>query len=56
MPKSFIKKKNEPNQPGPGFRSQSMFRASIFSKQPLNNLPKFNPSQFRIQHKGGGGK
>jgi hypothetical protein len=58
MVKSFIKSKSEPNQLGPGFRTPSMFRGSMFSKsnQVPNVVPKFNPSQFRTQHKGGGGK
>ncbi len=37
-----------------GFRTPSFFRASKFGgKQNLGTQAKFNPTQFKTQHKGG---
>lgn len=58
--KKFIKSKSEPNATGPGYRTSDHFKGSVFSgegskfseskfKKP--NV-KFNPSQFKTQHKG----
>ena len=57
--KKYSKKKAEPNQPGPGFRTRRDHKVkksiysgggSKFSKK--NPQVKFNPSTFKIQHKG----
>jgi len=51
--KSFIKKKEGPNQAGPGYRTPDHFKGSRFSGGKTTNLPmKFNPAQFKTQHKG----
>lgn len=55
--KKFIKKKAEPNQPGPGYNTSKNFRKSIFggaSKFGGQSIrgKSFNPSTFKIQHKG----
>jgi hypothetical protein len=58
--KNYSKSKDKPNQPGPGFRTASSFRGSIFSgggskfsgNKPQNIKVKFNPAQFKTQHKG----
>lgn len=48
---SFDKSKSGPAL---GFRTPSFFRASKFGgKQNLSGQVKFNPSQFKTQHKGG---
>lgn len=59
--KSFIKGKSAPNAAGPGFRTSDHFKGSLFgggsrfgkgnanAKQPQ---VKFNPAQFKTQHKG----
>lgn len=56
MTKSFIKGKEGKNQTGPAFRTADHFKGSIFSggksKFSAPNT-KFNPSQFKTQHKGG---
>jgi hypothetical protein len=57
--KKYSKKKSEPNQPGPGFRTRRDFKVkqSMFHGGNVNN-PKsskkagFNPSTFKTQHKG----
>lgn len=51
--KSYIKSKTGANQAGPGFRTSDHFRGSRFSggKSPSPRL-KFNPAQFKTQHKG----
>lgn len=58
--KNYQKKKDAKNQPGPGFNTPSIFKAnkSIFGGvntsqmgKPKNTL-KFNPAQFKTQHKG----
>ena len=56
MPKEYIKSKSLPNQTGPGFRTSDHFKGSVFSggkSRISSRIPKFNPSQFRTQHKGG---
>ena len=60
--KSYIKSKSAPNATGPGFRTSDHFKGSIFSgggsrfgKGNANSKPpqvKFNPAQFKTQHKG----
>lgn len=47
--KSYIKKKAGPAL---GFRTPDFFKASKFSSKGVTG--KFNPSQFRTQHKAGG--
>lgn len=47
----FIKKKEGPKK-SPGYRTPDNFKGKIFGGR-RGNLPlKFNPSTFRIQHKG----
>ena len=46
--KSYIKKKEGSKL---GFRTPDFLKGSKFSGKAPS--PKFNPSQFRIQHKGG---
>ena len=54
--KKYSKKKEQPNQPGPGFNTSSNFRKSVFggSKFGGQNVrgKSFNPSTFKTQHKG----
>ncbi len=61
--KKYSKSKSQPNQPGPKYRTSSSFRGSIFSGggsrfskggnvKPQNISMKFNPAQFKTQHKG----
>ena len=56
MAKTFSKSKDGKNQAGPGFRTSDHFKGSIFSggksKFSPGNQPKFNPAQFKTQHKG----
>ncbi|MCX6706082.1 MAG: hypothetical protein AAB954_02575 [Patescibacteria group bacterium] len=40
-------------EPALGFRTPSFFRGSRFSGKPNFQSPKFNPTQFHTQHKGG---
>jgi hypothetical protein len=47
--KSYIKKKAGPTL---GFRTSDFFRGSKFSGKNKAQM-KFNPSQFKTQHKGG---
>jgi hypothetical protein len=55
--KSYIKSKSAPNAAGLGYRTPDHFKGSIFSGggKVHSNLKaaKFNPTQFRTQHKGG---
>lgn len=56
--KSKTPTKSNPNPVGPGFRTPSPFRGSIFSKGGAiggrGQMPqmKFNPARFKTQHKG----
>ncbi len=53
--KGFIKKKSGPNQAGPGYRTPDHFKGSIFGGDKskfASPQSKFNPAQFRVQHKG----
>ena len=55
--KSFQKSKSTaikgPNAAGPKYRTPSTFKANIFAgKKPITPQVKFNPGQFKIQHKG----
>jgi hypothetical protein len=50
-PQSFIKKKAGKNAAGPGFRTSDHFKGRVFGKN-FGKVLKFNPSQFRTQHKG----
>jgi len=58
MTKKFIKSKSVaggPNASGPKYRTPDHFKASIFSGGNTKNTPprvKFNPAQFKVQHKG----
>jgi len=62
MSVKFVKGKSAPNATGPGFRTSDHFRGSKFSgggsrfgKGNMNAKPpqvKFNPAQFKTQHKG----
>ncbi|HJX59588.1 MAG TPA: hypothetical protein VJ481_03470 [Patescibacteria group bacterium] len=47
---TFTKKKAAPAL---GFRTPSFFKASRFGGKGNLKAAKFNPSQFRTQHKGG---
>lgn len=56
MANKFIKSKSGKNSAGPGFRTSDHFKASIFGGGKLkfgSPQMKFNPSQFKTQHKGG---
>jgi hypothetical protein len=48
--KGFIKKKAGPQL---GFRTSKFFRGSKFSQKGVAAQTKFNPANFRTQHKGG---
>lgn len=53
--KSYIKSKSLPNAAGPKFRTSDHFKGSIFSggKSKFGSPQvKFNPAQFKTQHKG----
>lgn len=61
--KSYQKGKSGTNQAGPGFRTADHFKGSIFSgggskfsggagSRPNTPQAKFNPAQFKTQHKG----
>jgi hypothetical protein len=57
--KKYSKKKSEPNQPGPGFRTrrdfkvkQSMFGGGTIGKPKTSIKTGYNPSSFKTQHKG----
>lgn len=53
--KHFIKSKSKPNAAGPGFRTPDHFKGSVFSggqSKAATPLLKFNPAQFKTQHKG----
>jgi hypothetical protein len=53
--KSFIKGKSGKNQSGPGFRTSDHFKGGVFSggKSKFSTPQmKFNPAQFKTQHKG----
>lgn len=56
MTKSYIKAKDKTNNPVTGFRTPDHMKGSIFSpgRSKFDPPPrvKFNPSQFRTQHKG----
>lgn len=62
MAKSFQKKKTGPNATGPKYRTPDHFKGSKFSgggskfdnQGNINpkNQSKFNPGQFKVQHKG----
>jgi uncharacterized Zn-finger protein len=52
---TYQKKKAEPNQPGPGYRTSKNFRKKIFGGKNFSNFGShkgFNPSMFKTQHKG----
>ena len=62
--KKYTKSKSGPNQTGPKYRTPDHFKGSIFSggskfsggptSGAKQNTPqvKFNPAQFKTQHKG----
>ena len=56
--KKFIKSKSSvsgPNASGPKYRTSDHFKGSVFSSGKSSNSPprvKFNPAQFKVQHKG----
>jgi hypothetical protein len=62
MPKNYQKKKSPesgPNATGPSYRTPSSFRGNSFSDNKFNAPGKantvgmkFNPAQFKTQHKG----
>ena len=61
MAKTFIKSKAKPNAAGPGFRTPDHFKASLHAQasilsggqsKPATPILKFNPAQFKTQHKG----
>lgn len=51
--KSYIKSKSGPNAQGPKFRTPDHFKGKAFSGRGVFAGFKFNPAQFRTQHKGG---
>jgi len=54
--KTYIKSKSAHNAAGPGYRTPDHFKGSIFSgggsKFSNPTKLKFNPGQFKTQHKG----
>ena len=59
MAQKYIKSKSAPNAAGPGFRTSDHFKGSVFSGggskfSGSKQAPKvrFNPAQFKTQHKG----
>ena len=50
---SYQKAKDKANSPGPKYRTPDHFKGSQFGGKKPNNQVKFNPSQFKTQHKGG---
>jgi hypothetical protein len=62
MTKKYSKSKTGPNQAGPKYRTPDHFKGSVFSAgskfsgddKGKKNIPqvKFNPAQFKTQHKG----
>ena len=59
MAKTFIKSKSGPNQAGPGYRTPDHFKGSLTAQasrfsgsKPPTPVLKFNPAQFKTQHKG----
>jgi hypothetical protein len=60
MTQKFIKSKSKPNATGPGYRTSDHFKGSVFSgggskfsgNKPATPGLKFNPAQFKTQHKG----
>lgn len=61
MVKTYIKSKSAPNATGPKYRTPDHFKSrSRFGKssredigsKKANPQPKFNPAQFKVQHKG----
>lgn len=50
--KSYQKSKNQPGALGPGYRTPDFIKQSKFAKSPSQNRAKFNPAQFKTQHKG----
>lgn len=58
MTKKFMKLKSttkDPNAAGPKYRTPDHFKGSVFSGgKPRISPPrvKFNPAQFKVQHKG----
>ena len=55
--KTFQKSKSSqakgPNATGPKYRTPSSFKANfVGGKKPITPQVKFNPSLFKIQHKG----
>lgn len=56
MAKTYIKTKSAPNATGPAYRTPDHFKGRVFGDGKINpkmKAAKFNPSQFRTQHKGG---
>lgn len=52
MPKTFVKKKDKPNAPGPGFRTSKAFKGKIIGGKKQIPQARFNPASFKVQHKG----
>ena len=49
----YQKGKDTKNAPGPGFRTPSFIKGKIYAgKKPTQPQIKFNPAQFKTQHKG----
>jgi len=53
-PKSFTKKKSEPNAVGPMYRTSDHFKGKVFGggRKPTMPMGRINSSSFRTQHKG----
>ena len=53
--KKFIKKKSKskgPNAAGPKYRTPDYFKGGKFGGKKVAPQLKFNPAQFKVQHKG----
>ena len=49
--KSYQKKKDGPKK-GPGYRTPDNFKGKVFGGKRGQTHAKFNPSTFKVQHKG----
>ncbi len=57
MAKTYIKKKQGPNAAGPKYRTPDFIKgkklsANKFNKKNFAGKSTFNPSTFKVQHKG----
>lgn len=52
MAKTYIKKKQGPNATGPKYRTPDFIKGKKFSGKKMVAKHSFNPSKFKVQHKG----